>query len=50
MMLKMRVLSREIIRAMYKLLNKEEFNVSEREGSWKACRSGKVIIGTDVGE
>lgn len=43
-------LSREIVRAMHKLLNDEEFNPSEREESLKSFKSGKVITRIDVGE
>jgi len=43
-------LDREIIRAMNKLLNDEEFKSSEREESLKAFRSRKVIARTDVEE
>ena len=43
-------LSREIVRAMHKLLNDEELNPSEREESLKAFKSRKVVARIDVGE
>ena len=42
-------LNREIIRAMHKLLNDEEFNSSEREESLEAFKSGKVITNQSGG-